>query len=176
MLIAGLKRGGYSMVAYSKRATFTATRPTALTGRKWVRWTKRMKADFLDHLAATCNVSASAAAIGVDPGSIYALRRHDPEFVAGWEESLRCGYQLLETQLVGHALAGEASPMITNGAPAIAPVAVDLALKLMSTRRASLQGKDNRGGPPRHRATKEETDTAILKKLAAIEKRMKAES
>ena len=155
------------MVAYSRRASFTATRATAFAGRKWVRWTQRMKAEFLDHLAATCNVRASAAAIGVDPASVYHLRRNDMEFVAEWERSLDCGYQLLETQLVGHALSGDPDRLLTN---------VDTALRLLATRRNGWAGKNARGGPPRHRATKAETDAAILKKLAAIEAKIKAEA
>lgn len=164
------------MVAYSKRATFTATRPTAFTGRKWVRWSQRMKADFLDHLAATCNVKASAAAIGVDPVSVYNLRRNDREFLDQWEQALTCGYQLLETQLVGHALAGDPSRDLTNGDPARAPVTVELALKLLQARRTGRADKAWRGGPPRHRATVEETDAAIMKKLAAIEAKIRKEA
>ena len=163
------------MVAYSKRETFTAARPTAFTGRKWVRWTQRMKADFLDHLAATCNVKASAAAIGVDPVSVYNLRRHDLEFHEQWEQALSCGYQLLETQLVGHALAGDGARDIANGDPAH-PVTVELALKLLAARRTAWAGRASRGGPPRHRATKEETDAAIMKKLAAIEAKIRDEA
>jgi len=157
-------------------AAMTATRPTAFTGRKWVRWTKRMKADFLDHLAATCNVKGSAAAIGVDPASVYALRRHDPEFVAEWEKALEHGYQLMETMLVGHALAGDSGQEIDDGAPAFGKVAVDNALRLMAARRNAGTDKARRGGPPRHRATKAETDAAILKKLAAIEAKLKERS
>jgi len=155
------------------RATLTATRPTAFTGRKWVRWTRRMKADFLDHLAATCSVKASAAAIGVDPVSVYALRRHDPEFVAEWEIALDHGYQLLETMLMGHALAGGAGQEVDDGAAAFGTVAVDTALRLMTARRTAAAGKAGRGGPPRHRATKAETDAAILKKLAMVEAGLK---
>lgn len=163
------------MVAYSKRATFTAARPTAFTGRKWVRWTQRMKADFLDHLAATCNVKASAASIGVDPASVYNLRRHDLEFLEQWEQALRCGYQLLETQLVGHALGGEGGRDLRNGDPE-RPIPVELALKLLQTRRTALAGRAGRSGPPRHRATREETTAAIMKKLAALEAKLREEA
>jgi len=157
-----------------ERVALTAARPTAFTGRKWVRWTRAMKAAFLDHLAATCNVRASAAAIGVDPVSVYHLRRHDAEFVAEWDKALDHGYQLLETLLVGHALAGGSGQQIEDGAPAYGKVEVDNALRLMAARRNAGTDKARRGGPPRHRATKAETDAAILKKLAAIEARMRS--
>lgn len=159
-----------------ERATLTATRPTAFTGRKWIRWTKRMKADFLDHLAATCNVKAAAAAIGVNPGSVYALRRHDLSFVAEWDKALDHGYQLLETMLVGHALAGGAGQEVDDGVPAFGKVEVDSALRLLAARRNHGSERSRRGGPARHRATKAETDAAILKKLGAIEAGLKAPS
>jgi len=159
-------------VAYSKRATCTAKPRGAKVGRKWVRWTNRRKADFLDHLAATCNVVWSAEAIGVDPRSVYNLRRHDLEFLEQWEQALACGYQLLETQLVGHALAGERDGDLATGDPAERPIPVELALKLLNLRRTIGAGKVARGGPPRHYATKEETDAAILKKLAVLEAKL----
>jgi hypothetical protein len=155
-----------------QRRARTVTRPTAFTGRKWVRWTKKMKAAFLDHLAATCNVKESAAEIGVDPVSVYGLRRHDAEFRANWADALACGYEMLETQLVGHALAGDGSGELTGAAESVGPISVDLALRLLTAHRNAMTGKMARGGPPRHRATKAETDAAILKKLAVVEKRL----
>ncbi|RYD63816.1 MAG: hypothetical protein EOP58_10740, partial [Sphingomonadales bacterium] len=74
---------------------------SAFEGRKWVRWTAKMRASFLDHLAATCNVKASAEFIGVDPVSVYALRRRDARFTEAWGEALALGYEMLETLLVG---------------------------------------------------------------------------
>ncbi len=100
------REGDVASATHKRPATPTRTRPTAFTGRKWVRWTAKKKAAFLDHLAATCNVKESAAAIGVDPGSVYALRRHDAAFLADWHDALEAGYAMLETQLIGHALAG----------------------------------------------------------------------
>ncbi|OYY70025.1 MAG: hypothetical protein B7Y47_11065 [Sphingomonas sp. 28-63-12] len=82
---------GVPSKTHKRPATPTVTRPTAFTGRKWVRWTAKKKAAFLDHLAATCNVKESAAVIGVDPGSVYALRRHDLAFSAAWLDALEAG-------------------------------------------------------------------------------------
>lgn len=156
---------------HKRTATPTVTRPTAFTGRKWVRWTAKKKAAFLDHLAATCNVKESAAAIGVDPASVYALRRHDLAFLAAWHDALEAGYAMLETQLIGHALAG-GGRMITNGATDLTgPIDVDLALRLLATHKARAADRPRRGGPPLLRARPDETDAAILKKLRAMEKR-----
>lgn len=142
-------------------------------GRKWVRWNKQRRTTFLDHLAGTCNVKASSAAAGVDPASAYALQRRCPEFAAQWEGALRAGYQLVETQLVGHVLSGARKEEPMDGA--IGPMDVDLALRLLTAHRNALNGKPNRGGPPLQRATRDETDKAILKQLEIYEKRLKAQ-
>lgn len=132
-----------------------------------VRVTRALRAAFLDHLAGSCNVRASAEAIGVNPVSIYKLRRRDPRFAAEWHEALLAGYQLLETELVGHALSG-GNPERTIDC-ATARIDVDTALRLLSAHRNALAGKW-RGGPPLRRATTEETDKAILKKLDALDR------
>lgn len=153
-------------------ASLTATRATAFTGRKWVRWTRRMKAEFLDQLAASCNVKASALAIGVGVISVYALRRRDPEFAREWGIALESGYQLLETLVLGHVLSGAprddgiAMPDETPG------LDMDTALRLLTAHRGAVGGKSTRaGGPAPRTADQAETDAAILKKLKAIEKR-----
>jgi len=156
-------------------------RKTAFTGRRWVRWTGRMKRLFLDHLAATCHVGSAAAAIGVDPSSVYALRRRDPEFVAAWGEALELGYEMLETLVVGHALAGGGRTAVTGAATvngvATGPIDVDFILRVLSGRHASRPvGRQTRGGARKHVATREETDAAILARLAAYDRKSVAEA
>jgi hypothetical protein len=144
---------------------------SAFAARKWVRWTAKMRASFLDHLAATCNVKASAEFIGVDPVSVYVLRRRDAKFADAWAEALALGYEMLETLLVGHALSGDAADVLNCGAEARSgPVTVDLALRLLSMHRDAT-GKPRRGGPARQFATADDTDAVLMKKLAAIEAR-----
>lgn len=137
-------------------------------GRKWVRWSAKRREAFLDHLAGTCNVKEAAAAVGVDPGCVYYLRRQDASFAEAWREALTLGYDMLETQLIGHAMANDGSRMIRNGA--MGEFDVDLALRLLSHHRNAMQGKPFRGGPKLRRATREETDEAILRKIDAIER------
>ena len=144
---------------------------SAFMARKWVRWNAKMRESFLDHLAATCNVKASAEYIGVDPSSVYVLRRRDKRFAEAWGEALALGYEMLETLLVGHALSGDDSDVLNCGAEVRSgPVAVDLALRLLTAHR-NATGKPRRGGPQRQFATADETDAFLMKKLAAIEKR-----
>ncbi len=141
--------------------------------RKWVRWTDRLKTAFLDHLAATCDVKASAAAIGVDPGSVYHLRRKDAEFSANWATALTLGYEMLETRMIGFALSGGASEAgVSQDA-----FDFDQGLRMLAINHQKVHGKTGGtgrpGGPRLKRATSEDTDKAILKQLAALDRRLK---
>ncbi|HEX8485407.1 hypothetical protein [Sphingomonas sp.] len=139
-----------------------------------VQWSPERKAAFLDHLAATCNVSASAAVVGVPATAIYPLRRRDADFAAAWGEALISGYEMLETQLVGHALNGGGARETTNGdVTPTGTIDVDLALKLLGTHQGAMLGKPLKGGPKLTKATSQETTEAILKKLRAIEGRVR---
>lgn len=152
-----------------------ADRGTARMGRKWVRWNAAMKRDFLDHLAATCNVTEAARTIGVCPASIYTLRRRDERFAAEWERALALGYQMLETQLVGHVLARDESNDLTNGLPAkTGAIFVENALRLLTVHRAAMQGtaKAPRGGRPYRVVSQEETDAALMKSIAKTERKL----
>ncbi|RYD84072.1 MAG: hypothetical protein EOP61_40600 [Sphingomonadales bacterium] len=143
-----------------------------IPGRRWVRWNKAMRQGFLDHLAATCNVKASAAVIGVDPCSVYTLRRRNPAFAAEWGEALELGYQMLETQLVGHALAGRGTSEAIEQ-DGIGPIDTHLALTMLTARRNARAGIAHKGGPKPRRATEADTNAALMKKLDAVEKRIR---
>lgn len=63
-------------------------------------WTDEAERIFLDHLAASCNVSAAAAASGFSAVTAYNHRRNDPGFAARWQAALDQGYARLEMELV----------------------------------------------------------------------------
>lgn len=144
--------------------------------RKWVRWNKAMRDTFLDHLAATCNVRESAAVIGVIPGSVYALRRREPQFAAQWDEALALGYQMLETLLVGHLIAGGKgrNDTLKGGVDTVlGPLDVEAVTRLLGMHR-NASGKPRVGGLPRQYAKPDETDKVLLHKLRQIEARRAA--
>ncbi|WP_439540912.1 hypothetical protein [Sphingomonas sp.] len=145
--------------------------------RKWIRWTKAMREAFLDHLAATCNVKESAAVIGVIPGSVYTLRRREPKFAEAWEEALALGYQMLETRVVGHVLAGRGpdEPLGAGVDSNLGPVSLETALKLLVLHR-NASGKPRKGGGGPQYARPDETDAMLLKRLKAIEMRRAREA
>lgn len=88
------------------------------TGRRQIRGIRRdaswsdpeMRALFLARLAATCNVSASAAALGLNHSGAYALRMRDPEFRAQWDAALDEARDRLWMLLLRHATQGLQSP------------------------------------------------------------------
>ena len=129
---------------------------------------------FLATLAATCNVRASAARAGVSPDRLYRLRDRDARFRAGWAEALEAGYQLLETRLVGHALAGGGPVLTDDDAEQTGPIDVELAKWLLAMRQSRLTGSREGGGTGR--ATAEETNAAILRKLKAMSRSRGASS
>ncbi|WP_448662354.1 hypothetical protein ACG3SL_17045 [Sphingomonas sp. CJ20] len=145
---------------------------------------------FLDTLAATCNVRMSADASGMCVQGAYGLRRRDPEFARLWREALTIGYQRLEEALLEHALGsvspdaialepvqlphtpqGSAEPIgVSAGQRALVrtPGTADyaLALQLLNRHRATVEGS----GKPAHprRATEDETNAALMKKLDTL--------
>lgn len=134
--------------------------------RRWVRWTKTRREAFLDHLAGTANVRASAEIAGVTTPSVYHLRRKDEDFAEEWRKALALGYDMLETELLGHILAGGGGTIrCADGRE----IDVQEAIRLLGLHRNSLQGKW-KGGPKLKRARPEETDAAIMRKLDAIDR------
>ena len=71
-----------------------------------VKFDKRRRLVFLEHLAATCNVTASAEAAGVSWSAVYRCRMREPDFREDWREALEQGYALLEAALLEQALGG----------------------------------------------------------------------
>jgi hypothetical protein len=57
---------------------------------------------FLQALAETSNVSASAAKANVTTARVYKARREEAAFAANWRAALREGYDNLEIELLGY--------------------------------------------------------------------------
>ncbi len=70
-------------------------------------WTPAKRAAFLEHLAATCNIAASARAVGMAPRGAHALKARDAVFAADWAGAIEAAYETLEARLLAYAL-GEA--------------------------------------------------------------------
>jgi hypothetical protein len=67
-------------------------------------WTPAKRAAFLEHLAATCNIAASARAVGMAPRGAHALKKSDAAFAADWAGAIEAAYETLEVRLLAYAL------------------------------------------------------------------------
>lgn len=65
-----------------------------------------LKAVFLDHLRATCNVTLASRASGVNSGTAYKHRREDALFAERWDEAINEGIDLLESEAHRRAFKG----------------------------------------------------------------------
>lgn len=99
----------------------------------------RIRARFLDHLAQTANVSASARVAGINSSAVYAERRRSPAFRDAWVLALAEGYARLETDLLAEAL------QMANGRTADGTLKARaqkhrLAIALLNAHRAAVKG------------------------------------
>ncbi len=137
-------------------------------------WSDRVRGAFLDHLAASCNVRASAACVKRHERSAYYLRRIDPAFAALWDEALKAGYARLEAMLLERAAglqADGAASLLPIGETEIEEAAFDpeLAMRLLANHRAAVKGGAMRGGGPKPaKASEADSEAALLKKLKAL--------
>ncbi|ATY33332.1 hypothetical protein [Sphingomonas psychrotolerans] len=145
-------------------------RAKAFTGPKRQR--------FLDALALTCNVEASAAHAGVHRVTPYTCRRRDPHFARQWQEALTAGYDRLEALVLEHGGAGvalEPADPYRAGEEGAAPPPFDFdkALRILALYRSQRHGQaGRRPGAARRRATREETNAVLIKAIAAAKKRL----
>ena len=132
------------------------------------RWTDAAEAIFLDHLAASCNVTLAAGATGFSKFTVYKRRRVDPAFAARWQAALEQGYARLEMLLVRRATEALEGDPPDPGAP-FPDMSVKDAIAILQLHRVSVKGEGARlpGWRARPRSL-DEMRESILKKLEAI--------
>jgi len=135
---------------------------------------QRSRDEFILSLSETCNVSLSAERAGVSLSTVYYMRQREAAFAAAWQRALDDGYQRLEMGLVQAALAAVEGPRVEAGdipnRPVIEPMTMDQALRLLGRHEGSVRSgrfQTNRLGRGKM-PTSEETDEAILKRLAVL--------
>lgn len=131
------------------------------------RWSEEAEEAFLDHLAASCNVTAAAAASGFTPAAIYKRRRRDAAFAQRWQAALEQGAVRIEALLLRRA-----EEALEGFAPdpdlAIPSMSIKDALAIIGHhRRAVERGPRSRRQWARPRSLDELRD-AILLKLEAV--------
>jgi hypothetical protein len=140
-------------------------------------WTEKRKKTFLEHLAATSNVKASAAAAGMNPYGVYKLRLRDKEFREHWDVALDHGYTRIEAMLLERASRPCPPPPIDGGQFQAETEGMDtaLALTLLKQRQSRQQQGPARGASRPGKASIEEVREDILKRLSALNKRLGGE-
>ncbi|WP_156350129.1 hypothetical protein [Sphingomonas sp. Leaf20] len=149
-------------------------------------WTPAKRAAFLEHLAGTCNIAASARAVGMAPRGAHALKARDAVFAADWAAAIEAAYETLEARLLAYAL-GEAEGEAEAEAARVADRVADgdaaaesrgahfdprVAVQALGFRRrdAAAGGR----GPSCKRATIAEVEAALVARLDAIARRGQA--
>jgi hypothetical protein len=140
-------------------------------------WTVRKRAVFLDHVAATGNVSASASFVGLGESGAYKLRRRDPDFAQQWRVALSAGFDRLQAMLIERAMGPLTVKIGDTPMPDVSTMDTELAMRLVEHHRRTIAGvPKRRGGPVPTRATEEETNAALLKRLKILHKRNQKEA
>ncbi len=80
-----------------------------------MKFTPKKREKFLETLAATCNVSKSAQAVGVSTVTVYKTRRKDEAFAMEWEQAIEAGTATLEAEAMRRAFDGVDEPVFYQG-------------------------------------------------------------
>jgi hypothetical protein len=151
--------------------------PQRVETRGW-RWSDEAETLFLDHLAATANVTASSAACGFSPQALYARRRKDAAFQQRWDVALAQGYAHIEALLVQRAIeALEGFAPDPQTPLVIRDMTVKDALILLGHHRRTMEGLPRSRRKPWEREVPiEEVRQEILRKVEAIERVKRAQA
>jgi hypothetical protein len=90
---------GHAQVRAVRRRGFTAAKRQA----------------FLEQLAMTSNVKASAKAAGLGVATVYRVKKQDPGFAADWGDALCEAFEALEIVLLDRAMHGTERPVFHAG-------------------------------------------------------------
>lgn len=153
------------------------------TGKPQVRpvrkdgWTAAKRGSFLDHLAATCNVTASAGHVGMAVSSAHRIRRIEPEFAEQWRVALEAGFDRLQAMLIERAMGPMRVEIGETPMPDVSTMDTELAMRLIESHRRTIAGAPRRRGRPvSSGATEEETNAELLKRLKILHKRNQKEA
>lgn len=131
----------------------------------------RIEARFLAVVAATCNVKAACAAIGMSPAGVYAHRHRREDFAARWDRAIEEGYTRLELGLLkrcGSLFAEEEIDSAPEDGLVAGPISVEQAMQLWFHHRQRVHGI----GSPRKRREMpiEEVRAEILRRVAILQR------
>lgn len=133
------------------------------------QWDAPTEDRFLHVLAATCNVKAACAAVGLTQTSAYEHRKRWPAFGERWDMVVMVSSERIECSLLraGHSL--NASDAVPVDVPITGMTAEQALMTLRLYRQGPRQGRHPAGRPPR-RATIAETCEALEKAIARFDR------
>ena len=137
-----------------------------------VKLTGKRRTIFLEHLAGTCNVTASAEAAGVSLSAVYRCRMRDGQFREEWREALEQGYARLEAALIERAMRGGRQTQVEGAAQVEGPdspeeVDWDKGLELLRQHQRGLAGGTTNYRVPQRPAV-EALSAKLIRKLKAL--------
>jgi len=131
------------------------------------QWSPRSEDRFIATLAATCNVRASCAEVGISVPSAYKHRDRWPAFARRWDMAIADGYTRIEIALIEHGGNMFSAPEQPAQAT-MPPMNVEQAIHVMHMYKNRMRGIGKRPGYWRRPRTLDEVRDSILKKLSAI--------
>lgn len=156
-------------------------------------WTAQRRKRFLDCVAATCNIGQSAAFAGMSLPGMYALRRRDADFADQLRQALETGYTRIEASLLNKVTNGSSVRVplwgdeeLDGKPPTLDDIKLpdpddvdpDVALRILQFhyRMVKDPAAPRRSGRPPAHATKDETNAALVKRLRALDRRLRKEA
>jgi len=133
------------------------------------QWSPRAEKRFLATLAATCNVKAACAEVGLTPASAYNHRKRWPVFARQWDAAIDFGHALLECRLVEAAanlFSGEEPP----GPAPLREMTAAQAIHLLHMHKHRARGIGKPPGRIERPPDMDEIRASILRKIAAIKR------
>jgi len=132
------------------------------------QWTPRAEDRFLAVLAATCNVDAACAEVGLSPVSAYEHRKRWPAFARRWREAIKLGSIRLQFAQVIYA-ANPASSLDLPEPAELPPASFDERMHCLYMHQHETDGIGARPGGYARPRPMDEVYATILSKIDAIE-------
>ena len=83
--------------------------------KKRPRFGRELRAEFIERLSRTANVSESCMVVGVPRRTAYNWRGADDEFAMKWDEAVGLGTDALEDEAIRRACEGVEEPVFYQG-------------------------------------------------------------
>lgn len=115
-------------------------RRTQIARARLKQWSPRVEARFLGVLAATCNVRAACAAVGLTAASAYAHAKRWPGFAERWRTAVDIAYWRIELRLFASLDANPFSGDEVDGEVPVPQMTVAEALRALHLYKREIRG------------------------------------